>query len=372
MKALRNVLMAAMIMVIALPLSAQIGSLKNLKDKVSSGSKNTEQTSQQAVQEEPAPTQTATTAKSTVTLNAQPQEKEDIIFSKMPIDPLQPGVSVTSFMAGDPIYTVAYLDKTVQEIYDVQSTAKVMVDVFLYEIQPPLYDYQQPQEMQLSYSSYWLSGSALQNKYLVIDIAPLPDQTSAYGNPEIFYKKFGEKFDGPVIYTQDLAKLEPGDRSLKMVVRCNYQDVASGHFLLSGTDFSAYKKLSGEINMAAQNIGTQNAMMPKAKKSDPALEASMIAAIKKSNDWASGRFDATEILRLVIIDVDWTIRYHEISGAILHRYIRAAIAVKTRDGNCARYDLITFQEDYVSGKFQPLRYDGAGDKVMMDCANVNK
>ncbi|HOW26776.1 MAG TPA: hypothetical protein PK711_14045 [Bacteroidales bacterium] len=188
MKALRNVLMAAMIMVIALPLSAQIGSLKNLKDKVSSGSKNTEQTSQQAVQEEPAAAQTATTAKSTVTLNAQPQEKKDIIFSKMPIDPLQPGVSVTSFMAGDLIYTVAYLDKTVQEIYDVQSTAKVMVDVFLYEIQPPLYDYQQPQEMQLSYSSYWLSGSALQNKYLVIDIAPLPDQTSAYGNPEIFYQ----------------------------------------------------------------------------------------------------------------------------------------------------------------------------------------
>ncbi len=51
--------------------------------------------------------------------------------------------------------------------------------------------------------------------------------------------------------------------------------------------------------------------MPKAKKSDPALEASMIAAIKRSNDWASG-------------------------------------------------------------KFQPLRCDGAGDKVMMDCATVNK
>ena len=362
-----------LVMAITAPLSAQIGTLKNLKDKVSSTSKSSQESpTQQAMPEEPAAAPTDASTKSIAPTTAQPQQKANIIFSKAPIDPLQPGTSVTSFAAGDPIYTVAYLDKTVQEIYDVQPTAKVMVDVFLYEIQPPLYDYQQPQEMQLSYSSYWLSGSTLQNKYLVIDIAPLPNQTSAYGNPEIFYKKFGEKYDGPVIYTQDLAGLQPGERSLKMVVRCNYQDVASGHFLLSGTDFSGYKKLSGEINQAAQNIGTQNALMPKAKKSDPALEASMISAIKKSNDWAGGRFDATEILRLVIIDADWTIRYHEISGAILHRYIRAAIAVKTRDGSCARYDLITFQEDYVGGKFQPLHYDGAGDKVMMDCANVNK
>jgi hypothetical protein len=55
----------------------------------------------------------------------------------------------------------------------------------------------------------------------------------------------------------------------------------------------------------------------------------------------------------------------------LHRYIRAAVAVKTKSGECGYYPIVSFQEEYVSGKFQPLHYDGIGDFVMMDCANLN-
>ncbi len=54
-------------------------------------------------------------------------------------------------------------------------------------------------------------------------------------------------------------------------------------------------------------------------------------------------------------------------GPFCIAYIRAAIAVKTKDvGTVAYYNLVTFQEDYVGGKFLPLKYDGAGDKVILN------
>ena len=66
------------------------------------------------------------------------------------------------------------------------------------------------------------------------------------------------------------------------------------------------------------------------------------------------------------------IRWHEISGAILHRYIRAAMAVKNSDGSCTLWNLVTFQQDYVSDAFQKTRFDGVGDPVKIPCENVHK
>jgi hypothetical protein len=303
-------------------------------------------------------------------LSAQNEGK--ILFSKSPIDLLDPGPGMSSFTSGDFIYAIAYLPQSIQEYYNTQSAAKLEVEVFIYEIKPPQYSYQQPSEEQLTFGSMWISGKALANKHLVIDITPEPSHTTAYGTPEITFKEFGKKYDGPVNYAENLSNLSPGEHSLKILVKCNYNEVASGMLKISGSDFNAYKKLSENLNIVAQGAGAKNARMPESKKKDAALEARMIAAFKSSNDWKNGRFDATETLRIVLLDSDWTIRRHDISGAILHRYIRAAIAVKTRDGNCAYYSLVSFQEDYSGGKFQPLKYDGAGDKVMMDCQNVSK
>jgi len=300
------------------------------------------------------------------------QNPGEIIFSKTSINPMQPGTSVSDFEAGDAIYAVAYLPQTIRELYNAQSTSKLDVEVFIYEIKPPLYDYQQPSEEQLTFANMRVSGEIINNKYLVLDIAPDPSQTKAYSSDGILFREFGKKFDGPVNYTENLSKLLPGKHKLKVMVRCNYNDAASGNLVLSGDDFSMYKKLSEELNSTAQNAGAKNAVMPVAKKTDAALETRMITAFKNSNDWKSGFIDASEVLRISIIDADWFIRRNELTGAILHRYIRAAIAVKTKSGTCAYYSLVTFQEDYVGGKFQPLRYDGAGDQIMMDCANVKK
>lgn len=307
-----------------------------------------------------------------VCISASAQKSGDIIFSKSPINPLQPGSSVTDFEAGDNIYAIAYLSKTVQELYNVQANAKIEVEVFLYELKPPLYSYQQPSEEQLTYASMWISGSALQNKFLVIDIAPKPENTSAYGTPEIFFKEFGKKFDGPVNYTDKLSKLEGGKHALIIKVNCKYNTEATGNINISGSDYSIYKTLSEKLNSTASNAGAKNALMPAALKQDKTLEASMVAAFKNSNDWKSGWLNATEVLRITIVDADWHVHRHEISGAILHRYIRAAIAVKTKDGNCALFTAVTFQEDYEGGKYLPLKYDGVVQPVPIDCENINK
>ncbi len=300
------------------------------------------------------------------------QNAGEIIFSSSAINPNQPTGSKTDFQAGDRIYALAYLPKLLKEMYsNTLPNAKLEVEVFIYEIKPPLYDYQQPYEEQLTFASMWVTGSVLNNKYLVIDLVPDVEKTTAYGSSEITYKEFGKKFDGPVNFAETLSKLSSGEHNLKVLVKCNYNDVASSMLKISGTDFSEYSNMANKLNLFAQNAGANNAVFPEALKKDATAESQMIAALKSSNDWKSGWLNATDILKISIVDADWYVRKHEISGAILHRYIRAAFAVKTKEGTCA-YFQATFQEDYVGGKFQPLHYDGAGDRNPINCENVSK
>lgn len=303
-------------------------------------------------------------------LSAGGQQPGEIVFSKQPVDPVNPGTSVTMFTGGDAIYAMAYFPKTIMEMARAEPTSKVQVEVFIYTIKPPLYSYQQPLEEQLVFSNVWISGPMLQKNYMPIELAPLIDAVSAYSTEGIRHDKFGKKYDGPMTYSQALGTLPAGDNKLKILVKCHYRDVATGLITLSGTDFSCYTKLAEDLAVTAGSIGAQNVRMPKSAKEDEALRQRMIVALKNSQTFRDRM--AGEVLRLVIVDPDWMIRRNEITGAILHRYIRAAVAIKDASGNCALFDLVTFQEDYYSGKFQPLKFDGAGDKIPMDCANVFK
>jgi len=301
----------------------------------------------------------------------QAQNPGEIIFSSKPVDVNNPQNVQTEFKAGDPIYAVAYLPDAVKNLYQNQSpNAALQVEIFIFELKPPLYSYQQPSEEQLTFANMWINGTVKNNKYLVVDIVPNPSQTSAYGGKEIIYKQFGKKYEGPVAFTEALGKLSLGGHKMKVVVKCYYATVAKGEFTLTGNDYSVYTALAEKINDAATNAGTANAEFPKSVTSDPARETKMITALKNSNDWKNGRFDATEIIK-VAITYDWEIRRNEITGAILHRYCIAAFGVKTKAGGCAYYK-ITFQEDYVGGKFLPLHYDGTGDKVALSCEVLAK
>ncbi len=175
---------------------------------------------------------------------------------------------------------------------------------------------------------------------------------------------------GPVVYAEALSKLEGGEHTIVIKIRCNYNEVAVGQFVIGGDEYSVYKQMSENLNNAAGDITTKDAVMPPPKLSDKKLEGEMIAAFKGSQTYKD-RVKG-DVLRIVIIDPDWYIRRNELTGIILHRYIRAAIAVKNSDGTCTVWQNVTFQQDYVSNNFQKTKFDGIGDPFKIPCENVNK
>lgn len=298
------------------------------------------------------------------------QNAREIVFSKTAIDPSAPAGLSTEFNGGDPVYAIAFFDQHILELGGSPTAKKVNMEIFIYELKPPLYDYQQPSEVQLETSALTVSGDALQKKYLFLDIVPEIKDMTAYGNPELVYDKFGPKFYGPVKFAEQLSKLEPGKHTILVKVNCNYNLVAEGKFFIKGEDYSIYQKMSDALNAAASGAKTKDVVMPSTALSDKNLEAEMISALKASQTYKE-RIKG-DILRIAIIDSDWTIRRHELTGAILHRYIRAAVAVKNSDNTCTLWQLVTFQQDYSGDKFQATRFDGVGDPLLMPCENVNK
>ncbi len=128
--------------------------------------------------------------------------------------------------------------------------------------------------------------------------------------------------------------------------------------------------MSDGLNESASSLKTKDAVMPKAARTDKNLQADMARAFTSSQTYKD-RVKG-EVLRVVIIDPDWMIRRNAVTGIILHRYIRAAIAVKNADGTCTVWQNVTFQQDYVSNKFQETKFDGIGDPFKIPCENVGK
>jgi hypothetical protein len=296
------------------------------------------------------------------------QKPGEIVFAKTLIDPQHPAALASQFQSGDNVYAMAFLDKSILAM--VGSVKKVEVEVFLYELKPAQYSYQQPSEMQLEANTLWVSGNALQRTFLPLDIVPKTSAMTAYGSQDLTYQKFGGEFYGPVIFAAALSRLEPGEHTIIVKLSCNYNFVSAGKFVIKGSDYAVYKKMSKDLNESASGANTKTAVMAKAARSDQALEKEMISAFKSSQTYRD-RIKG-EVLRVAIIDPDWMIRRHELTGIILHRYIRAAFAVKNSDGTCTVWQLVTFQQDYAGNKFQKTRFDGVGDPYKIPCENVWK
>lgn len=305
-----------------------------------------------------------------LTINTFAQKGGEIVFSKKLVNASNPTELTNEFLSGDHIYAVAFLDKSILEICGKQSAENVPVEIFIYELKAPLYDYQQPSEMQLETGGLKVSGDALRKNYLPLDIIPGTNKLTAYGSNEFVYKKFGPKFDGPVKFAERISQLEPGEHTIIIKLNCNYNFVAEGKFVIKGDDYSVYKKAANELNEFASGARTKDAVMPKMALSDSKLEAEMIAAFKASQTYKD-RVKG-EVLRVVIIDPDWMIRRNQLTSVILHRYIRAAIAVKNSDGTCTVWQNVTFQQDYVSNQFQKTKFDGIGDPYKIPCENVTR
>lgn len=305
-----------------------------------------------------------------ISSNLFPQNSGEIIFSNKLIDPIKPVNLSADFNAGDNIYSAAFLPNTISALSKNQNAKYVDVEIFLYELKPPLYDYQQPSEEQIDFSNLKVSGDALSNNFLPIDIVPTTESITAYGNKNLAYEKFGKEFYGPVKYAQALSKLAPGEHTIIVRISINYEYVAEGKFKIKGNNFPLYNDMAGVLNESADNFKYKDAGFPTAAMNDNKLEAEMIAALKNSQTYKE-RIKG-QVIKLVIIDPDWMIRRNEFTGIILHRYIRATAAVKNDDGTCTVWQLITFQQDYIGNKFDKIKFDGVGDPYKIPCENVGK
>lgn len=291
-------------------------------------------------------------AKDTSATKAPAPVAGNIVFSKKPIDLKKPANLTASFKAGDNIYSVVYLKETMKKMAQGSSSLSFEIKCHL------------DGKYKCSFGVK-VKGKALDSKILVLDIAPDPKKITAYDNPEIKYAKVFDKYGkrgGPMQMTKLLSTLSAGKHTIKLVFY-RYGDKAAGEFTIEG-DFNAYEKLYKELD----ELNTKGVAMPKAKRTDKEMQAGMLATLKASGNktWAG------KILRIVIIDKDWFLRRHKISGAILNRYIRACVAVKDPAGQCWMYKLVTFKEDYISDKFQKMKYAGCGDRVKIPEANVMK
>jgi hypothetical protein len=205
---------------------------------------------------------------SLISMSLFAQKGGEIIFSKSMINPSAPADLTAQFQAGDPIYAVAFFDKNIIEMARSSSAKNMIMEIFVYELKAPLYDYQEPSEMQLETASLTISGDALQKNYLPVDIIPGSDEMTAYGSADLVYKKFGPKFAGPVKFAERMSQLEPGEHTIIVKVNCNYNFVAEGKFVISGEDYSVYNQMSAELNAAASNLKTKEAVMPKSARTD--------------------------------------------------------------------------------------------------------
>ncbi|MBN2056652.1 hypothetical protein JW905_17125, partial [bacterium] len=229
---------------------------------------------------------------------AAAQENGGMFFSKSMIDPVTREGMTAEFQSGDHIYGLALMEKSILETIGKESAKSVPVEIFIYELKAPLYDYQQPSEMQLETSTMMVSGEALKRQYLPIDIVPDTTTLTAYTGGDLVYKKFGPKYDGPVKFAERLAQLEAGSHTIIVKLNCNYSVVSEGRFVITGDEYGSYKQAAADLNEYAVNIATKGAVMPKAARSDDTLEKEMIAAFQASQTYQD-RVKG-EVLRVVI------------------------------------------------------------------------
>lgn len=281
------------------------------------------------------------------------QAPGNIVFSKAPINAENPANLSTAFKSGDFIYAVAYFTKSLKQQCKgriSKNATKHLVEILMYK--------------NGGYStsmSPTLKAELFEGDKLLLDIVPKPSEMTAYTNPNLSWKMYGHTKEGPLCFAQLFGEFDPGKTTIKLEIKACYEIVASGEFIIEGDNFDFYTQLME----ALQHVETKTVGMPVAKPTDPSLEKEMKLLLStSSNDAWKG-----EILKVVIIDKDWFIERHKITGAILFRYIRAEVAVNKND-DCWLYHLVTFKQNYVGNKFEKTFWDGAGDRVNIPCENV--
>jgi hypothetical protein len=280
-----------------------------------------------------------------------------IVFSKSPIDLKSPAVQASGFKAGDPIYGAIILDAPIKRLCG--SKASIYATKETIEIKYYVDEQYVDSGIVTAKGPFFSDSTAIP-----LDVAPEPARMTAYKEPNLEYHKFGQNYDGAMNFSTSLGGLSGGAHTFRIELSTCGSTIAQGSFRIEGASYASYT----ELVPALRSEETKGVGMSAPRKVDPALTAAMLKAMQSSSSTAW----KDQILRVVIVDPDWFIERHPISGAILFRYIRAEVAVKAGDGKCSFYRLCTFKQDYIGGKFAATYSDGHGDRQPLPCENVGK
>ncbi len=279
----------------------------------------------------------------------------EIVFSKSPFDPKTKKPNLTNtFKASDNIYATISLKESFETL--AKGSSKIHVEVKCY------LDGKGENRGGFSIA---VTKDALKKKVLVMGVAPAPDKMKCYDDPNVIYQKQFDKYGkrgGPMQLTKMLSTLPAGKHTIKLVLY-RYKVLAEGEFTIEGKNF---KKPYEKLFKALEAEKTKSVQMAKPKMKDAKLEAAMVEALKASHVKAAKE---GEILKVVIIDPDWHLRRHKISGKILFRYIRTEVALKEKSGPCWQWRFV-FKQEYIGDKFQKTKLHGIGDRKKIPLKNV--
>ena len=273
-----------------------------------------------------------------------------VYFSKTPIDPNNPASLSKSFQAGDPIYGLMVVDKTWRELYGGKTEIPVMVVMAI-----------DGQDM-LEYQYITIKGPLVNNRFMVLDVAPEPARMTAYKDPNmVFGEGKGNRKIGPIGFTFRLGELGTGTHTVQIYVRDFGTKHAEGSFTIQGSNYAYYAGL----NQKYLNADAQAATLPPAKMTDKQMEAAMRKLLLNAG-WPG-------VYRIHIVDKDWWYDRHSGGDSpIVGRHIAAAALYKDTDGKYC-YRLCTFeQRKLITGGFGALELTDQGRKIPIPAENIDK
>ncbi len=271
---------------------------------------------------------------------------EGIFFSKTPIDPDDPRNLATRFTAGDPIYCLIRSRKPFQEIFG-KDWVRIEAAIDGKKIHTQFVKLHNPSDRA--------------GKTLRFEIAPTPENMTAYADPDIEYGTSKPNLrQGPQEMTHHLAGLGPGEHTVTMALRYAGDTYAEGSFTIRGDDFGRYADLNEKVARAM----TASVTLPRAKMENPGLEKQMKALLKKAG-W-------DPIHRLNIVDKDWWIdRTSGGNSPVKSRHIAAAVL--SRDEGGYFYKKVTFHQDrLITGGYGDLYISHTGGLIEIPKENIDK
>jgi hypothetical protein len=99
----------------------------------------------------------------------------------------------------------------------------------------------------VDYFDIGLSGELMQATALLLELAPEVDDCRSYRDPNLHFKTFGKRLDGPAAMCQILSRLSPGRHELVLRLEQDGVPLASGVLVIQGESFAGYAGMEARL-----------------------------------------------------------------------------------------------------------------------------